>query len=87
MESADPSPAQAVVFGPEADGFEGVLGLLSERSLAVTITLVTGEAFGAVLVSAENGTLIYERWDEAAGVPGCELRTLAVDRIAEVKVT
>jgi len=53
---------------------------------AVTITLHSGERFGAVLVSAESGVLIYERWDDAAGMPSGEPATVGVEEIAEVWV-
>jgi len=62
-------PTQAITFGPEADGFANALRNLCHRSPAVTITLHSGERFGAVLVSAEGGVLIYEHWDEVTGQP------------------
>jgi len=82
----DPSPAQAITFGPEADGFADALRTLCRRTAAVTVTLQSGERFEAVLVSAEDGVLIYERWDEVAGLPSGEPGTVGVDEISEVRV-
>jgi len=52
----------------------------------VTITLHSGERFGAVTASAEGGVLIYERWDEVTRLPSGEPRMVKVDLIAEVRV-
>jgi len=41
------APTQAIIFGPEADGFADALGRLCHQTLAVTITLHSGERFGA----------------------------------------
>jgi len=82
----DLSPTQRITFGPESDGFADALRTLCHQTLAVTITLHSGERFGAVLVSAEDGVLIYERWDDAAGLPSGEPWTVEVDLIAEVRV-
>jgi hypothetical protein len=77
---------QVVAFSPEADGFTDVLRLLCAQSLAVTLTLRTGTEFGAVLVSAEDGVLIYEHWDEESGLPSGEPATVEINEIAEVRV-
>jgi len=81
----DPALTQTIIFGPEADGFADALRTLCDRSLAVTIKHHSGERFGAVLVSAEGGVLIYERWDEATGLPSGEPGTVEVEEIAEVR--
>jgi len=52
----------------------------------VAITLHSGERFGAVLVSAEGGVLIYEHWDDDAGLPSGEPWRIEVEEIAEVRV-
>jgi len=71
----------------EPQGAEATaLGNRSRRRLAVTITLHSGKRFGAVLVSAEDGVLIYERWDEATGLPSGEPGTVEIEEIAEVRV-
>jgi len=57
------APAQRITFGPEADGFADALRTLCDRSPAVTMTLHSGERFGAVLVSAEGGVRAYKPWD------------------------
>jgi len=80
------APAQRITFGPEADGFADALRTLCDCSPAVTMTLHSGKRFGAVLVSAEGGVLIYEHWDEAAGLPSGEPATVEVEEIAEVRV-
>ncbi|MHB8319937.1 MAG: hypothetical protein ACYDEP_12040 [Acidimicrobiales bacterium] len=77
---------RSVSFGPEADGFTDVLRILCTQSLAVTLTLRTGTEFGAVLVSAENGMLIYEHWDDESGLPSGEPATVEIVEIAEVRV-
>jgi len=74
-------PTQSVIFGPEADGFADALRTLCDRSPAVIITQHAGERFGAVLVSAEGGVLIYERWDEATGQPRGEPGTVEIEEI------
>jgi len=79
-------PTQAIIFGPEADGFANALRNLCHRSLAMTITLHSGERFGAVLVSAEGGVLIYERWDEVTGLPSGEPETVEIEETADVQV-
>jgi len=79
-------PTQAITFGPEADGFADALRTLCDRSSAVTITQHAGKRFGAVLVSAEGGVLIYERWDEATGLPSGEPGTVEIEEIAEVQL-
>jgi len=52
----------------------------------VTITLHSGERFGAVLVSVEGSVLIYEHWDEVTGLPSGEPGTVEIEEIAEVRV-
>jgi len=79
-------PTQSVTFGPEADGFAVLLRTLCDRFPAVTITQHAGERFGAVLVSAEGGVLIYERWDEATGQPSGEPGAAECEEIAEVRL-
>lgn len=81
-----PSPTQTITFGPEADGFAELLALLCHRTMAVTITLHSGQRFGAVLVSVDDGVLIYEHWDEVAGVPSGEPGTVEIDEIRQVRV-
>jgi len=82
----DAAPTQAITFGPEADGFAELLGTLCHQTPAVTITLHSGERFEAVLVSVEGGVLIYERWDDGAGLPSGEPATAKVEVIGEVRV-
>lgn len=81
-----PSPTQTITFGAEADGFAEALRTLCCRALAVTIALRCRERFAVVLVSAEEGVLIYERWDEAAGLPSGKPATVEIGRISEVAV-
>lgn len=72
-----------LTFGPETDGF--AVGTLCPPIPAVIITLHSGERIGAVLVSAEGGALIYERWDEAAGVPGGEPGPVEIEYRSDVR--
>ena len=39
-----------------------------------------------MLVSAENGVLIYESWDEVSGLPSGEAGTVEIERIVEARV-
>lgn len=61
----DPAPAQTITFGPDADGVAGAPRTLCHQTSAVTITLRSGKRFGAVLVSVDDGVLLYERRAEA----------------------
>jgi len=74
-------PTQAITFGPEADGFADALRTLCHQTPAVTITLHSGERFGAVTASAEGGVLIYEHWDEATGLLTGEPGTVEIEGI------
>jgi hypothetical protein len=54
-----------VTFAPEAaDCFVEVLTILCRDTVAVTIRPQDGEPFGAVLVSNDGETLVYESWDD-----------------------
>jgi len=77
---------QRVIFGPEADGFAEVLRSLCHQTPAVTITLHSDERFGAVLLSVDDGVLIYGHWDDAAGLPSGEPGTVNIEEISEVRV-
>jgi hypothetical protein len=63
-----------------------VLTILCRDTVAVTIHPQQGEPFGAVLVSNDSKTLIYESWDSAKGLPGGEPRTIGLSDISEVNV-
>jgi len=77
---------QSVWFGPEADGFEELLGRLAGRSAAVDLVLGSGERVGAVLVAVAPGVVTYERWEPGAAQPSGVPETVAVGEIAEVRV-
>lgn len=81
-----PSPTQTITFGPEADGLAEALRTLCCRALAATIMICCRERFAVVLVSGEEGVLIYERWDEAAGLASGKPATVEIGRISEVAV-
>jgi hypothetical protein len=68
--------AQTVTFSTAAEGFVDVLALLAQHTTAVTVTLHSGQRFGAVLVSVNDAVLIYERWDKAEGLPSGEPGTV-----------
>jgi hypothetical protein len=76
-----------VTFAPDAaDYFVEVLTILCRDTVAVTIHPQHGEPFGAVLVSNDAQMLVYEEWDPGAGLPSGLPMTIAVDRIAELRV-
>lgn len=68
------------------DCFNEILTILCRDTLAVTLIPQDGEPFGAVLISHNGETLIYEAWDVAAGLPVGDPRTIAVSTITDVQV-
>ena len=60
---------QRATFGAEAEVFEDVLGLLCQRSPAVTLVLRSGIEIGAVLIAVDSGAVTFERWDATTGQP------------------
>lgn len=76
-----------VKFAPEAaDYFVEVLTILCRDTVAVTIHPQHGEPFGAVLVSNDAKTLVYESWDKGTGQPGGVPMTIDVEQIDELRV-
>jgi hypothetical protein len=76
-----------VTFAPDAaDYFVEVLTILCRDTVAVTIRPQHGEPFGAVLVSNDAKTLVYESWDKGAELPSGVPMTIAVDQIDELRV-
>jgi hypothetical protein len=76
-----------VKFAPEAaDYFIEVLTILCRDTVAVTIHPQDGEPFGAVLVSNDAKTLVYEEWDKGAGLPSGLPMTISVNQIDELLV-
>jgi hypothetical protein len=69
-----------------ADYFVEVLTILCRDSVAVTIHAQRGEPFGAVLVSYDAKTLVYESWDKVTGLPSGVPMTVAVSQIDELRV-
>ena len=68
-----------VKFAPDAaDYFVEVLTILCRDTVAVTVLPQLGEPFGAVLVSNNANTLVYESWDKGTGLPGGVPLTIAV---------
>jgi hypothetical protein len=76
-----------VNFAPDAaDYFVEVLTILCRDTVAVTIHPQHGEPFGAILVSNDAKTLVYESWDKGTGLPGGVPMTIAIDEIEGVRV-
>jgi len=76
-----------VKFAPDAaDYFVEVLTFLCRDTVAVTIHPQHGDQFGAVLVSNDANTLVYESWDKETVLPGGEPMAIAVDQIDELRV-
>jgi hypothetical protein len=69
-----------------ADYSVEVLGILFWETVAVTIHPQHGEPFGAVLVSNDAKTLVYEEWNKQKGQPSGVPQTIAIDQIDEVAV-
>ncbi len=80
-----PQSASWPLMGPQGAGLQR-RGNRSRSRLAVTITLRSGERFGAGLVSVDDGVLIYERWDDAAGLPGGAPGMVEIEQSSEVRV-
>jgi hypothetical protein len=72
--------------GGAADSFRSALAKLCEESLAVSITLRSGEELGAVLISMNDEVLVVERWDGETRLPSEVLATLPVADIVTVTV-
>lgn len=76
-----------VTFAPNAANyFVEVPSVLCRDTVAVAIFPQHGEPFGAVLVSNDAKTLVYESWDKGAGLPSGVPMTIAVDQIDELRV-
>ena len=76
-----------VKFSPDAaDYFVEVLTILCRDTVAVTIHPQHGEPFGAVLVSNDVNTLVYESWDKGTGLPGGVPLTISLDQIDQLQV-
>ena len=76
-----------VKFAPDvAYYFVEVLTILCRDTVAVTVCPKHGEPFGAVLVSNDAKTLVYESWDKGTGQPGGVPMAIAVDQIDELWV-
>ena len=59
-----------VRFAPDAaDYFVEVLTILCRDTIAVTIHPQDSEPFGAILVSNDAKTLVYESWDKGQSYP------------------
>jgi hypothetical protein len=69
-----------------ADYLVEVLTILCRDTVAVTIHPQHGEPFGAVLVSNDAKTLVYEWWVKGTELPSGVPMTIAVDQIDELRV-
>jgi hypothetical protein len=73
-----------VVFSPEAaDLRNGLLTALCRDSFAVSLVDQDGQRFGAVLVSHNGTTIVYERWNDGEG-PSGEAMTIDIADVAEI---
>jgi hypothetical protein len=76
-----------VVFSADAaDLRNDVLSELCRDTLAVSLVLLSGQRFGAVLISHNGTTIVYERWDDGGEAPAGELMTTDIADVAEIYV-
>jgi hypothetical protein len=76
-----------VVFSAEAADFrDDVLAALCRDTFAVSLVDQSGLRFGAVLVSHNGTTIIYERWDDGAEAPSGEPTSIDIADVSEIFV-
>jgi hypothetical protein len=76
-----------VSIGPEAaDLFDEILSIICQDTLVVSIVTQCGRSFGAIMTWHSDGAIVYEGWDEVAGLPNGEPMTIDVQEIAELRV-
>ena len=69
-----------------ADIRNDVLTALCRDSFAVSLVTQSGHRFGAVLISHNGTTIVYERWDEDEKAPAGEPMTIDIANVAEIYV-
>lgn len=69
-----------------ADLRNDLLTALCRDTFAVSLVDQSGERFGAVLVSHNGTTIVYERWDDGEEVPSDEPMTIDIADVAEIFV-
>jgi hypothetical protein len=76
-----------VVFSAEAaDLRDDILTALCRDTFAVSLVDRRGQRFGAVLVSHNGTTIVYERWDDGEEAPSGEPMTVNVADVTEIFV-
>ena len=77
----------AILFGADAaDLRNDVLTALCRDTFAVSLVAQSGQRFGAVLISYNGTTIVYERWDEGEEAPAGEPMTIDIADVAEIYV-
>ncbi len=69
-----------------ADLRNDVLTALCRDTFAVSLVAQSGQRFGAVLISHNGTTIVYERWDDGEEAPAGEPMTIDISDIAEIYV-